>query len=116
VQLYKASDDIDAHLVGGRLAEAGVATHTVKDRAAPGAWLYGGTNPWAPVIIYVRKLQLDAARMVLAEIAWAAPTASEPESATSRPAVPALWWVTALALGLAMSWGILAQVGRAALP
>jgi hypothetical protein len=68
VRLIAARNDIDAHLLVGRLQEAGVETRSVKDRCTPGAWLYGGSDPWAPVTIWVRRAQLDEARLVLAEI------------------------------------------------
>ncbi|HYN36342.1 MAG TPA: DUF2007 domain-containing protein [Actinomycetota bacterium] len=107
VELTQAGDDIEAHLLSGRLAEAGVETRWLKDRSAPGAWLHGGSNPWAPVTIFVKKLQLDDARLVLAEISWTQP-AIDPVAAhasgqadappTKRYAVA--WWVTAIALGL----------------
>ena len=72
VELLKASDDIEAHLLGGRLLEAGIEARNVKDRSGP-AWMYGGSNPWAPVTILVRRAELEAARLVLAEISWSAP-------------------------------------------
>ncbi len=65
IQLVKAADDIEAHLLAGRLAEAGIEVQTLPDRAAPGAWLYGGSNPWAPVRVLVRRRQLEEARLVL---------------------------------------------------
>lgn len=69
VKLIAAANDIDAHLVGGRLAESGVECRFVKDTTDLAAWLYGGANPWAPVTVMVRRLDLDAARQVLAQIA-----------------------------------------------
>lgn len=106
VELSTARDDIEAHLLIGRLAESGIETRTVKDRSGPGAWLYGGSNPWAPVAILVKRIQLEDARLVLAEISWAQPavdpdTPPSPESA-GRPHVVA-WWAAALALGIAFS-------------
>lgn len=72
-RLAVASNDIEAHLLEGCLLEAGIETRTVKDRTAPGAWLMGGSNPWAPVEVHVRRFQLDDARLVLLEVAagWA---------------------------------------------
>lgn len=107
VELTQAGDDIEAHLLSGRLMEAGVETKWLKDRSAPGAWLHGGSNPWAPVTIYVKKLQLDDARLVLAEISWAQPTIDpvaahthDPTTASSSTRYAVAWWVTAIALGL----------------
>ena len=115
IELTKAHDDIDAHLLVGRLMEASIETRTVKDRSAPGAWLLGGSNPWAPVTILVRNFDLESARVVLAEVAFEAPDV-EPE----RPPPPAarrknawLWWTTALLLGLTFSALIVAQAARA---
>ncbi|MDQ3987068.1 MAG: DUF2007 domain-containing protein [Actinomycetota bacterium] len=102
VELLRATDDIEAHLLTGRLGEVGIETMSVKDRSAPGAWLYGGSNPWAPVAILVRKIQLEDARLVLAEISWTAPAfenASEAERRGHRSGAVA-WWAAAIALGM----------------
>lgn len=100
VELVRARDDIDAHLLAGRLLEAGIESRAVKDRFAPGAWLYGGSNPWAPVTIMVRRVQLEDARLVLAEISFDAPSAG----ARNLGVLPHRWsrvtlWITALVLG-----------------
>ena len=116
VELTVARDDIDAHLLSGRLLEEGIETRGVKDRAAPGAWLYGGSNPWAPVTIMVRRLELDAAQLVLVEMAFDAPAArpaSALESAPGEGRRAAKWWVTALALGIVLTALLLAEMGRA---
>lgn len=102
VELLVAANDIEAHLISGRLAEAGVEVRVLKDRSAPGAWLYGGSNPWAPVRILVRELQLVDARIVMAEVSFDAPPAHDgaidpPSSHRSRPLV---WWSLALGLGM----------------
>jgi hypothetical protein len=75
VHLYRARNDIDAHLLVGRLEEAAIEASTLKDKTAPGAWLYGGSNPWAAVNVMVRSVQLEDARVVLAEIAYENPPA-----------------------------------------
>jgi hypothetical protein len=100
VSLLRARNDIDAHLIVGRLTEAGVETAMMKDRGNPGAWLQGGSDPWAPVTILVRKIQLEDARVVLAEVAYDAPDAPPQQLAASRWRGPLVWWVTAIALGL----------------
>ncbi len=104
VTLTQAANDIEAHLVTGRLSEAGVEATTVKDRSASGAWLHGGSDPWAPVLVLVRKLQLDDARLVLAEVAFEGPAVAADHSGRTvghgewhRPAV---FWVIAIVLGL----------------
>lgn len=115
VHLAHAHNDIDAHLLVGRLADAGIEARAVPDRGAPGAWLYGGSNPWAPVAILVRLFQLDDARLVLAEISYDGPSA-EPAAEppwTPRRSVPALWWATALILGIFFTLVALAEAARA---
>ena len=101
VTLIRANGDIDAHLLTGRLLEAGVESRTVKDRSSPGAWLLAGSNPWAPVIILVRRFQLDDARLVLAEISFDLPAAVvKPAPVRQRRwSGPLLWWAVAITLG-----------------
>lgn len=114
-ELMKAANDIDAHLLVGRLMEEGIESRTVKDRSQPGAWLYGGANPWAPVTILVRAIDLESARIVLAEVAFEGP-AVEPErppSPAARRRAATLWWVTALILGLVFTALIVGQAARA---
>ncbi|HEY7874927.1 MAG TPA: DUF2007 domain-containing protein [Actinomycetota bacterium] len=101
VELIRARGDIDAHLLVGRLVEAGVETRTVKDRSAPWAWMHAGSNPWAPVSILVRRMQLEDARLVLAEISFTLPPAPPRSVETGARGWrgPVLWWSAALALG-----------------
>ena len=77
----------------------------MKDRSAPGAWLYGGSNPWAPVAILVKRSQLAEARIVLAEIAWERPAvdAAEARRPDVAPAHALTWWAAALALGVVLT-------------
>ena len=104
VTLATAANDIEAHLLAGRLSEAGVEVEVMKDRSAPGAWLYGGSNPWAPALVLVRKLQLDDARIVLAEISFEAPAASRTLTGLSRDwRTPMVWWSLALGLGVLLT-------------
>jgi Putative prokaryotic signal transducing protein len=103
VELTRAKDDIDAHLLVGRLHGAGIETRSVKDRRAPGAWAYGGSNPWAPVTVMVRKLELDDARLVLAEIAFGAPDAPSPHHVAFDARMAVTWWVVAIALGVVLT-------------
>lgn len=97
--LARARDDIDAHLLAGRLLNAGVDSRAVTDRTAPGAWLHGGSNPWAPVTIMVRKFQLEDARLVLAEISLDAPSAGSASSESSIRWNRSAWWLAAVLLG-----------------
>ena len=111
VELLRARNDIEAHLLTGRLAEAAIETRTVKDRSAPGASLYGGSNPWAPVVILVKSVQLDDARLVLAEISWAQPP-KDPSLGQAEPlhrSHALAWWAIALALGIAFTSVALAR-------
>lgn len=114
-QLTRARDDIDAHLLTGRLEVAGIETRTVKDRTQPGTWLYGGSNPWAPVAVLVRRWQLEEARSVLLDIAAERLPDDEAPGDTLSPRKLALvWWVTALALGVSLTAIALSQSIRAA--
>ena len=107
IHLTRARDDIDAHLLTGRLSHSGIETRTIVDRSAPGAWLHGGTNPWAPVNIYVRRIQLEDARLVLAEISYDAPSATAGRPPGRR--VATIWWATAIGLGVALTLVVLGQ-------
>jgi Putative prokaryotic signal transducing protein len=105
-KLVQAPNDIEAHLVIGRLAEAGIETQSLKDRSGP-AWLFNGSNPWAPVIVLVRKLQLEDAQLVLAEVAFNAPAAVKEEPRRKSVWTAVLWWSAAIALGVlftALGW------------
>jgi Putative prokaryotic signal transducing protein len=112
VELARARDDIEAHLLTGRLNEAGVETTVVKDRFAPGAWLYGGSNPWAPVSVYVRRFQLEEARLVLAEISYQAPSAKEPEPKELPARMTWKWWLVAVAMGIVLTWAAVVESAR----
>ena len=109
VTLLRAPNDIEAHLLVGRLGEGGIEARIVRDKGAPSAWLYGASKPWAPVTVVVRELQLQDARLVLAEVAFAAP---DHVPATPRPRdwrVPVVWWASALALGALFTGAALAR-------
>ncbi|MDP9068717.1 MAG: DUF2007 domain-containing protein [Actinomycetota bacterium] len=115
VRLLTAANDIEAHLVAGRLSEAGVEVRVVKDRSAPGAWLYGGSNPWAPATVMVRQRQLVDARMVMAEVSFEGPAA---ESKGIEPNVtgfrrPVVVWSLALGLGVLLTSLALARTADA---
>ena len=110
VALVRARNEIDAHLLVGRLEEASVAARTVSDRRSPGAWLFGGAQPWAPVVVLVRRIQLAEARLVLARILGDCP-ADPPRDVAKVDAGAALrWWITALALGLLLTATALGQL------
>jgi hypothetical protein len=114
--LTQARNDIDAHLLIGRLQEGGVETRTVKDRRAPGAWIYAGSNPWAPVTVFVRRFQLDDARLILMDISLhevdrSATWKTEASHGGLLTRSPVLWWVAALALAALFSALAIAQMG-----
>jgi hypothetical protein len=99
----------------GRLSFAGVDTTAVKDRSGP-SWLFGGSDQWAPVTIMVRKIQLNDARIVLAEIAFDQPAAapgihSAIIHSDRRTAI--VFWATAIALGALLTGVALAKTGAA---
>jgi hypothetical protein len=104
VNLARADNDINAHLLAGRLEESGIETRMMADRGSSAAWMFGGSNPSTPVIIMVRRIQYEDARIVLAEISMDAPSASprvgSPRRNLRRPLV---WWIFALALGLLLT-------------
>ena len=114
IVLIKARHDIDAHLLAGRLSEAGIESRMMPDVGAPGSWMYGGSNPWAPVTVLVKKLDLDDARLVLAEISYEGPTADQlaAQAVERHRSFPVVWWVTAVLLGAALSFLVLSQVTR----
>jgi hypothetical protein len=98
VLLLSAKNDIDAHLLEGRLNEAGIEVRAIKDRSGP-SWLLGGSDPWSPVAIWVQRFQYEDSRIALAELAFDAP--DEPSPRTERPGwAPVTWWAVAIALGL----------------
>lgn len=116
VTLVRAANDIEAHLVTGRLTDAGVEATTVKDRSTSGAWLHGGSDPWAPVLVLVRKLQLDDARLVLAEVAFEGPAMSGGGALITASSKawrrPATFWAIAIGLGLLFTALGLAQTAE----
>ncbi len=115
VRLLRAPNDIEGHLLAGRLHEAGVEARIVREKGAPSAWLYGASKPWAPVVVMVRRRQLEDARIVLAEVSFEAPDhvreVAVDDAADWR--VPLVWWATAIALGVLVTGAALAQVADA---
>ena len=111
LELTVARNDIDAHLLIGRLSEEGIDTRIARDRRAPGAWLYGGANPWAPVKILVKRFQMQDARFVLAEIAFSAPAHAVVRTEGRSWKVPALWLAAALVVA-ALIGGAVVETSR----
>ena len=66
--LTVAADDIDSHLLAGRLEEEGVPVLFARDVSGYGDYLFGGANPHAPVHIMVPKDRLEEARRVVESV------------------------------------------------
>lgn len=103
VHLIRAAGDIDAHLLGGRLGAAGIEVRMIKDRTGFGAWVHGGSDPWAPVDVLVRKLHAEEARIILAEIALAQPSFRAPDASPPVVRRAFVWWALAVALGAGLT-------------
>ncbi len=100
-EIARTADDIETHLLVGIMTEAGIETRVVKDRSGNGAWLYGGSDPWAPSTIFVRSFEVEPARMVLVELAWDEPTAERASASHGNgDGRTVAWWVIALILGI----------------
>jgi hypothetical protein len=67
-RLTTANDDIEAQLLIGILEEENIPTRVVKDRSGYGDYLYGGSNPWAPVAVHVHPSHLDEARRAIESV------------------------------------------------
>lgn len=99
VTLTRAANDIEAHLITGRLDQAGIESCSTKE---PSSWAAAGHDPWAPVTVLVRKIQYEDARIVLAEVAMESPAVQpfrEPVR-RSRWRGPVVWWIAAIGLGV----------------
>jgi hypothetical protein len=115
VELTRAPNDIEASLLRGRLNHAGIESTGVKDRSSEMAWLMGGSDQWAPVAVLVRKVQLNDARIVLAEIAFDLPAAAPDPQHKLSPGLRTrvLFWATAIGLGALLTGAALARTQAA---
>ena len=98
-QLTTANDDIDGQLIVGMLEETGIETKLVKDRSGYGDYLFGGSNPHAPVAVHVHADDLERARRLLAT----AGDVSDPETATEMAGgggARRYPWATLIAVGI----------------
>ena len=95
-----ADSEIDAHLLSGMLEEEGIATHLEVDRSGFGDYLHAGSNPIAPVRIFVPASQLIDAKKLLAEARF-----EEDESALPEDPIDTL--PPTLAGGSGVNWRFL---------
>jgi hypothetical protein len=65
VKVAVATDDIEAHLIAGRLEGAGIDVLMEPDRTGLGDYLMGGHNPRAPVWIFVPEIAAEEAALTL---------------------------------------------------
>ena len=100
VRLMTMRGDIDAHLLEGRLNGAGIETRRIKDHSGP-VWLLGGSDPWGPVALWVKRSQYEDSRIVLAELAFDAPPAIKDAGPLGWS--PTTWWIAAISLGLLLT-------------
>jgi hypothetical protein len=100
VPLASAADDIEAHLVTGALAEEGIEVHTEPLRSGSGDYLFGGSNPHAPIRLFVREAQLEEARALMDGAARAERTSGS-EADQVPLASPGGPWRWALAVAVA---------------
>jgi hypothetical protein len=103
IPFFRAANDIEAHLLAGRLAGVGIETRSIKDRSTADAWLYNGSSPWTPVDLWVRTHRLEDARIVLAEIAFDQPARPAGTGPAKEWRIPVAWWASAVALALALT-------------
>lgn len=97
-QLTTANDDIDGQLLVGVLEDAGIDTKVVKNRSGYGDYLYGGSNPWAPVAVHVPAERLQEARAVLDRLGHG--DASDADAAEAGTARRGPGWPVVVAVGI----------------
>lgn len=113
VELLQVPNDVEAHLLTGWLAQDGIETQRLVHRAVSPAWLFGGSNPWTPVTVLVRRLQLDDARIALAEMALRLPPAVPGGGPVLDWRGVVAWWIAAIALGVLFTGLALARTADA---
>ncbi len=95
--LTTAGNQVEAHLIVGRLAEEGIESVLDASNPAPGAWLHPFGDPLSPVRVYVRRRDLGRASLLLHEVDHRPPD----PGACGSPRVRRLFWLV-LAIVLLM--------------
>jgi hypothetical protein len=81
--LTVAANQVVAYLIRGRLAEEGIEVVLDSSNGSPGAWLHPFGDPSSPVRVFVRRVQLAEASLLLHEVEQV------PETGSRRPAAQA---------------------------
>jgi hypothetical protein len=98
--LTVAADDIDSHLLAGRLEEEGVPVLFARDVSGYGDYLFGGANPHAPVHIMVPKDLLSEARRVVESVGLPEDDPMEVPTLAAGSGFPWRWAIAVVLLGL----------------
>lgn len=83
-KVANARDDIEAHLIAGILEQADVPARLEPDRSGLGDYLMGGSNPHAPVNVFVPADRYDDALAALDEDPGTPAETDEGEAAWDR--------------------------------
>ena len=107
VLVFSARDDVEAHLVAGRLRDAGIEPLLRRSTSGIADYLLAGANPRAPVDILVADEDEARARGELAglDIHYDVPD-QEGEPALSLLRLPAMRWAMA-AVAAVIIWSVL---------
>ncbi|HEX2196139.1 MAG TPA: hypothetical protein VHJ76_04360, partial [Actinomycetota bacterium] len=89
-----------------------IETRTIKYHSGP-TWIHGGSDPWGPVALWVKRSQYEDSRIVLAEVSFEAPDHVRDAPVARGWRVPFVWWATALGLGALVTGAALADVANA---
>jgi hypothetical protein len=98
--LTTAGNQVEAHLIVGRLAEEQIETVLDASNPMPGAWLHPFGNPLSPVRVFVRRRDLGRASLLLHEVDHRPPD----PGASGSPKVRRLFW---LVLGVVLLLAVL---------
>lgn len=106
--LTTARNELLGHLVQGALAAEGIECIVEAFNPSPGAWLKPFGDPLAPVRVYVRKRDRDAASLLLHEVDH---RPVDPEAPPARR-VRAMWLATMLVIAAATGLMMLEVLGQ----